>query len=724
MLKYYFGAMKPRTAGPAATTSVEAGPAQAEGSSSAEQLALQLAPGTGSAAVAATGAERSAVQDVVSSPGRRLDETTRGEMETALGADFSDVRVHSDPVARRSASDLGARAYTAGEHVVVGDGGTDRHTLAHELSHVIQQRQGPVAGTDRGDGLVVSDPNDTFERAAEADATRTTVDPGPGPRFGHHRTTGGRHSVQRMVEPDTGPSSEPASTGGEEPTKPAVIIQPGYASGDQFAVAALLIAEPDRHVYITYKEVDKKSTQEAAEKRKQFYDESGVGKRARVVKDTELDKSLEEYHGKVYKAASSRQQQKRPGKFQIDLETVTESVGKKFEEKEYADFLRREIRKKWIPSAVAGDGGDQDDWVREWLDVRGVSDVDKKEIAILWSRFSGKMGEAHVEHDTGFLAMRQIIEQIGELDYVLIVGDRGGKDKFEKLAEYYQDIKSFGGLNAHVVDMTEFWNDEDFKRRSSADGEKKSTRTDQFRVFDYLNRKAHARHLGFRSGNLEAMALMGFTVRYLEEPNSSGGPRMEAFHGTQIGYERLLIQQPPTAAGQNELVRRMELGKDAKEQSYEEWKSKKVEVLFKGFTEADLSTIKAYLVHGNPAIDLNRDMIREVCALESHPSLPVLDEQARRFRARAKGLRDSARKLAGTVGGSDSNVKKKEHEAEGNDERAMEKEREALKLVMVGIDELVEHWLESEGEVALLRALYLFAPHVIGRLVGASTISP
>ncbi|MFE9138873.1 DUF4157 domain-containing protein [Streptomyces sp. NPDC007355] len=116
--------------------------------------------------------QRSAVHDVLRTSGRPLDDATRTDMESRLGADFSDVRVHDDSAARASAAEVGARAYTSGNHVVIGDGGTDKHTLAHELTHVIQQRQGPVAGTDNGSGLKISDPSDRYEREAEANATR------------------------------------------------------------------------------------------------------------------------------------------------------------------------------------------------------------------------------------------------------------------------------------------------------------------------------------------------------------------------------------------------------------------------------------------------------------------------------------------------------------------------------------------------------------------------
>ncbi|WP_443060752.1 eCIS core domain-containing protein [Streptomyces sp. NBC_00448] len=123
--------------------------------------------------------QRSAVHDVLRSGGRPLDGATRADMESRLGADFSDVRIHDDATARASAAEIDARAYTSGNHVVIGDGGDDTHTLAHELTHVVQQRQGAVAGTDNGSGLKVSDPSDRFEQEAEANATRVMSGPAP-----------------------------------------------------------------------------------------------------------------------------------------------------------------------------------------------------------------------------------------------------------------------------------------------------------------------------------------------------------------------------------------------------------------------------------------------------------------------------------------------------------------------------------------------------------------
>ncbi|MFK0099159.1 DUF4157 domain-containing protein [Streptomyces sp. NPDC091040] len=150
--------------------------------------------------------QRSTVPDVLRGPGQPLGEAVRTEMEARLGADFSDVRLHTGPAARRSAAEVGARAYTSGSHVVIGSGGADRHTLAHELTHVVQQRQGPVAGTDNGSGLRVSDPADRFERAAEENARRVLAGPVPAEAAPVQRTadgparTGGEIAVQRLGE--------------------------------------------------------------------------------------------------------------------------------------------------------------------------------------------------------------------------------------------------------------------------------------------------------------------------------------------------------------------------------------------------------------------------------------------------------------------------------------------------------------------------------------------
>ncbi|MBH5333683.1 DUF4157 domain-containing protein [Streptomyces pactum] len=130
-------------------------------------------------------APRSSVHDVIASGGRSLDPDTRTDMESRLGADFSDVRVHTGSAAHESAREVGARAYTVGSNVVFQRDAYDpgshegRTTLAHELTHVIQQRSGPVDGTEAPGGIRVSDPSDRFEQEAAANAERAVAGPAP-----------------------------------------------------------------------------------------------------------------------------------------------------------------------------------------------------------------------------------------------------------------------------------------------------------------------------------------------------------------------------------------------------------------------------------------------------------------------------------------------------------------------------------------------------------------
>lgn len=122
--------------------------------------------------------ERSPVNDVVSSGGRPLEPDVREDMEARLGHDFGDVRVHDDGAAHESATSVNAHAYTVGPNVVFqrdkyDPASTDgRVMLAHELTHVVQQRSGPVDGTPAPGGISVSDPSDQFEREAAANAER------------------------------------------------------------------------------------------------------------------------------------------------------------------------------------------------------------------------------------------------------------------------------------------------------------------------------------------------------------------------------------------------------------------------------------------------------------------------------------------------------------------------------------------------------------------------
>lgn len=153
---------------------------------SAGILGLQRAVGNAGVATLAE-EERSPVHDVIGSGGGSpLDTETRADMESRFGGqNFGDVRVHTDGSAHESAKSVNAQAYTVGSNIVFQrdkyDPGSDfgKHMLAHELTHVVQQRSGPVDGTDAGGGVKVSDPSDRFEREAVANADRLMSQPAP-----------------------------------------------------------------------------------------------------------------------------------------------------------------------------------------------------------------------------------------------------------------------------------------------------------------------------------------------------------------------------------------------------------------------------------------------------------------------------------------------------------------------------------------------------------------
>lgn len=78
--------------------------------------------------------------------GQPLPKPTREFMKTRFGADFSDVRVHTDSQAQQMNHELKAQAFTWGRDIYFGAGkyqpesNEGKRLLAHELTHTIQQR--------------------------------------------------------------------------------------------------------------------------------------------------------------------------------------------------------------------------------------------------------------------------------------------------------------------------------------------------------------------------------------------------------------------------------------------------------------------------------------------------------------------------------------------------------------------------------------------------------
>jgi hypothetical protein len=112
---------------------------------------------------------QSSPQHSTSAGGALLPPDVRADMEHALGADFSSVRVHQDGQAEA----VGALAFTRGADIHFAPGRYDPHgsagrqLIGHELAHVAQQAQGRVSATTQVNGQATND-DPALEQEADA----------------------------------------------------------------------------------------------------------------------------------------------------------------------------------------------------------------------------------------------------------------------------------------------------------------------------------------------------------------------------------------------------------------------------------------------------------------------------------------------------------------------------------------------------------------------------
>jgi lipopolysaccharide export system protein LptC len=126
-----------------------------------------------------------------STGGRSLEAGLQNQLARGLGADLSEVRVHTDERADRLARSVNAAAFTTGPDIFFSEGAYQPRTrdglrlLAHEAAHTVQQSRGPVAGEAAPGGVRVSDPSDADEqaatRAAEEAVAAAAANPGAPP---------------------------------------------------------------------------------------------------------------------------------------------------------------------------------------------------------------------------------------------------------------------------------------------------------------------------------------------------------------------------------------------------------------------------------------------------------------------------------------------------------------------------------------------------------------
>lgn len=144
------------------------------------------------------------VKDALEASGQPLDTDTRTFMESRFGHDFSTVRVHNNTQAGESSAAIHALAYTIGRNIVFRAGqyapGTTegRRLLAHELTHVVQQKK---ANGNSLTGGTISQPSDPAEHEAEHVA-QTIVRGAHAPQV---------VSIGRGIQRDDGSAKAPAA---------------------------------------------------------------------------------------------------------------------------------------------------------------------------------------------------------------------------------------------------------------------------------------------------------------------------------------------------------------------------------------------------------------------------------------------------------------------------------------------------------------------------------
>ncbi len=97
---------------------------------------------------------------------------TRSTMESSFGTGFEDVRVHTSSESDTLNRNISAKAFTTGSDIFLrkDSSPSDQNLMAHELTHVVQQRSMGSSGS----GMTVGPAGDSHEQEADSVATAVT----------------------------------------------------------------------------------------------------------------------------------------------------------------------------------------------------------------------------------------------------------------------------------------------------------------------------------------------------------------------------------------------------------------------------------------------------------------------------------------------------------------------------------------------------------------------
>lgn len=353
----------------------------------------------------------------------------------------------------------------------------------------------------------------------------------------------------------------------QNPQIPKLMVYPGYASGDMYGIGATMLLDKSLHLWLVTD--GNKGRIDRSAMVKGFLtaflpDDSrisvvktrqGVDSRAYLPPFDTLKVQEQSYLAWLSEALWGFIGLKKQLYFAVDLFFGTNYVALRFGDASQRPKLRSLVRSGWDVTSTRWAGGVVKK-LGEFLKARGFVDDTKfprdQHVVVLWMRFTGKTGGAHVEYDTSFEGLRQLLKVAHDKgnDWVIIVGDKPklseafNPEKVLRRRSKIAEIIRASPISA--VDLTEFWTDEAWKANFKK-------RTDQFKLFEVLHYHNHVKHLGARSGNLESLALLGYQVRYFEDAYADGDDaldkkRMESWHAA-VGYQRIQIGQVPTRSG-------------------------------------------------------------------------------------------------------------------------------------------------------------------------------
>jgi Domain of unknown function (DUF4157) len=169
------------------TKADESNSVEAAGHEIAESHLIDLQQSVGNQSVqrlisdSSTGVSKTLTPSSSGAGGEPLPRETREMMEAGFGADFGDVRVHTDQTTAESAAALTASAYTSGRDIYFAPGKyapektEGSHLISHELAHVVQQSGGSqgepgraTSGDSESEAVQASDQMDAGERVKVA----------------------------------------------------------------------------------------------------------------------------------------------------------------------------------------------------------------------------------------------------------------------------------------------------------------------------------------------------------------------------------------------------------------------------------------------------------------------------------------------------------------------------------------------------------------------------